>query len=109
MKNLEAIRPSCIIDIIHSGEALKLKPKKAKRAPPPSHLEIRADGSVSLNNEFVDGNRCERCGYLSSNKICKACMLLEGLELNRAKIQLDTDTTTHGAAKLSRTLENLSF
>jgi len=27
--------------------------------------------------------RCENCGYLSSQKICKACMLLEGLNRNR--------------------------
>ncbi|CAG8785554.1 19447_t:CDS:1, partial [Racocetra fulgida] len=22
---------------------------------------------------------CKRCGYMSSNELCKACMLLEGL------------------------------
>lgn len=27
--------------------------------------------------------QCERCGYLSSQAICKACMLLEGLNRNR--------------------------
>lgn len=27
--------------------------------------------------------QCERCGYLSSQKVCKACMLLEGLNRNR--------------------------
>lgn len=27
--------------------------------------------------------QCERCGYLSSQSICKACMLLEGLNKNR--------------------------
>ncbi|KAH3674630.1 hypothetical protein WICMUC_003176 [Wickerhamomyces mucosus] len=129
MKNLEAIRPSCIIDIIHSGENLVLKEKKIKqqfRKTSPkkvinnendkhhdnkhNEIEIRPDGSVSLNKGgFIDGNRCERCGYLSSNKICKACILLEGLEANRAKIRLDNDTSSDGAAKLTRTLEQLSF
>ena len=28
---------------------------------------------------------CERCGYMSSQKICKACVLLEGLNKNRPK------------------------
>lgn len=107
MKNLEAIRPSCIIDIIHSGENFVLKEKKLKRFKKASEVEVKSDGSTSRG--FVDGNRCEKCGYLSSNKICKACMLLEGLELNRAKIMLDTDTSTQGAAKLTRTLEKLSF
>lgn len=29
--------------------------------------------------------RCERCGYLSSQAICKACVLLEGLNRSRPK------------------------
>lgn len=119
MKNLEAIRPSCIIDIIHSGENFVLKEKKQRqqfrkkptaKQPVSQEIEVRADGSVSLNSRgFVDGNRCEKCGYLSSNKICKACMLLEGLEVSRAKIRIDNDVSTVGAAKLTRTLESLTF
>ena len=29
--------------------------------------------------------KCERCGYLSSQSICKACILLDGLNKNRTK------------------------
>ena len=32
---------------------------------------------------------CERCGYLSSQKVCKACVLLEGLNKNKAKVSLE--------------------
>ncbi|KAF2116102.1 hypothetical protein BDV96DRAFT_42840 [Lophiotrema nucula] len=32
---------------------------------------------------------CERCGYLSSQKICKACVLLEGLNKSRPKNGLE--------------------
>jgi len=32
--------------------------------------------------------RCERCGYLSSQTICKACMLLEGLNKNKPKVEI---------------------
>jgi len=120
MKNLEAIRPSCIIDIIHSGENFVLREKKqrqqfrknpkATKEPVGGEIEVRSDGSVSLNSKgFVDGNRCEKCGYLSSNKICKACMLLEGLEMNRAKVSLEGDSSVDGAAKMTRTLEKLTF
>jgi cytoplasmic tRNA 2-thiolation protein 1 len=35
----------------------------------------------------VLGN-CKRCGYMSSQDICQACMLLEGLNKNRAQIQI---------------------
>lgn len=33
--------------------------------------------------------KCERCGYLSSQKICKACSLLEGLNKNRPKTAIE--------------------
>ena len=43
--------------------------------------------------------QCERCGYLSSQNVCKACMLLEGLNKNRPKTMIDVgveeeDTST---------------
>lgn len=57
IKDVEKIRPSAIIDIIHSGESLSVK--KEVRMP-------------------VQGV-CERCGYISSNAVCKACVMLEGL------------------------------
>ena len=95
MKNLEAVRPSCSIDIIQSGENLALKAKK-------SNARKRVV-------KFVDGNRCARCGYLSSNNICKACMLLEGLEKSRAQVAIENDTSADGAALKLRALEKLSF
>ncbi|KAI0069191.1 hypothetical protein BV25DRAFT_113288 [Artomyces pyxidatus] len=60
LKDLEAARPSAIIDIIHSGEAFEVKE------------EIKATQKVQQT--------CKRCGYMSSNDLCKACTLLEGLE-----------------------------
>ncbi|CAL9732483.1 cytoplasmic tRNA 2-thiolation protein 1 [Monosporozyma unispora] len=102
MKNLEAVRPSCIIDIIRSGENLVLKEKEQRFAKKPAT-------SSSSKPQFVDGNRCERCNYLSSNKICKACMLLEGLEKTRASVTIESDVSSHGAAKTLRNLEKLSF
>lgn len=32
--------------------------------------------------------KCTRCGYLSSQAVCKACMLLEGLNKNRPKTEI---------------------
>ncbi|EAZ63900.2 putative protein of the N-type ATP pyrophosphatase superfamily [Scheffersomyces stipitis CBS 6054] len=119
LKSLESIRPSCIMDIIYSGEHLVLAPKKKKittsyktnKKKTHTENEVNADGSVSLGRkkQFEDGNRCEKCGYLSSNRICKACMLLAGLEMNRAKVSIDNNTAVDGAAVLTRTLEQLSF
>jgi len=64
LKDLEAIRPSAIIDIIHSGEAFQVD-------------DVVVQGMKELRN-------CLRCGYMSSNDLCKACALLEGLEHGRA-------------------------
>lgn len=32
--------------------------------------------------------RCERCGYLSSQAVCKACTLLEGLNKSKPKVEI---------------------
>lgn len=119
LKGLGAIRPSCIMDIIYSGEHFVLSQKKKittrykngrdkKKTPTEGHeQEINADGTVLLNTKKRDGNTCEKCGYITSNKICKACMLLAGLEVNRAKSTIEG--SGDGAAKLGKTLELLSF
>ncbi|KAG8721998.1 nucleotidyltransferase [Ceratobasidium sp. 394] len=60
LKDLEAARPSAIIDIIHSGEAFAVREEVKVMAKPQQ--------------------TCLRCGYISSNDLCKACMMLEGLE-----------------------------
>jgi len=35
--------------------------------------------------------QCKICGYLSSQEICKACMLLDGLNKNRPKNKIEVD------------------
>lgn len=67
IKDLEMIRPSSVIDIIHSGEQIKLK----------------------TQTKIPQKLKCERCGFIASNKLCKACILLEGLNKNKAKINLE--------------------
>lgn len=57
LKDLESIRPSTIIDIIHSGDSIGVK----------SDVKMPVQGT------------CTRCGYISSQPLCKACILLEGL------------------------------
>ncbi|KAJ2889467.1 cytosolic thiouridylase subunit Ctu1 [Coemansia aciculifera] len=64
LKSLERVRPSAILDIIHSGEAMH----------------------VAADVQLATLDRCERCGYISSNSVCKACVLLEGLEKGIPKL-----------------------
>lgn len=70
LKDLESVRPSCIVDIIHSGDSLAVK----------SDIKLPVQGT------------CERCGYISSQSLCKACILLEGL--NRGLPRLGVGKTT---------------
>ncbi|CAE6406349.1 unnamed protein product [Rhizoctonia solani] len=68
LKDLEAARPSAIVDIIHSGEA----------------FELREEAKTVAKAQQT----CLRCGYISSNDLCKACMMLEGLERGLPKLAI---------------------
>lgn len=83
VKDLEALRSSSIIDIIHAGEQLAIK-----------------DG-VKLPTQGL----CSNCGYVSSNVICKACVLLEGLNRGRPKLAIGKSNKAL-AELLSEKLDN---
>ncbi|KAL9120438.1 MAG: hypothetical protein Q9187_003005 [Circinaria calcarea] len=54
--------------------------------------------------------QCVRCGYLSSQEICKACMLLEGLNKNRPKIEIEVGIDEEaGSPTLTRRMEGLEI
>lgn len=65
IKDLESARPSTIIDIIHSAESIKIDVENVK-------MPVK--------------KICVRCNYISSNDVCKACVLLEGLNSGKAKV-----------------------
>nr|GMD99254.1 cytoplasmic tRNA 2-thiolation protein 1 [Ipomoea batatas] len=64
IKDLERIRPRSILDIIKSGE----------------------DFRISTTTKMPEQGNCERCGYISSQKWCKACVLLDGLNRGLPKL-----------------------
>ncbi|MFH4981034.1 hypothetical protein AB6A40_007743 [Gnathostoma spinigerum] len=81
VKQLERIRPQSIIDLIRSGET------------------ALARNDIAMPTLKT----CERCGYISSQEICKACLLLEGLEtgnltlgIKKTKIQKQEDKISNG-------------
>ncbi|KAI9664650.1 MAG: nucleotidyltransferase [Bathelium mastoideum] len=53
--------------------------------------------------------QCERCGYLSSQPVCKACVLLEGLNKNRPKTTISTeaDEEEGGAERMQKGFDDL--
>jgi cytoplasmic tRNA 2-thiolation protein 1 len=52
---------------------------------------------------------CKKCGYMSSQDICKACMLLEGLNKNRPKMEIDIDVEDEESSTLRRRIEGLAL
>ncbi|GLI71628.1 hypothetical protein VaNZ11_016900, partial [Volvox africanus] len=71
IKDLEAARPMAIIDVIRSAEDFIFTTASEDKLPQP--------------------RTCERCGYISSQPVCKACVLLEGL--NRGLPRLGVSRT----------------
>ncbi|OTA54168.1 adenine nucleotide alpha hydrolases-like protein [Hypoxylon sp. EC38] len=56
--------------------------------PDPTNGQHKAAGTslpIRLKQKL---GTCEKCGYMSSQKLCQACMLLEGLNKNRPEITI---------------------
>lgn len=102
IKDLERIRPRAILDIIRSGENLR----------------------ISTSTKMPDQGTCERCGYISSQKWCKACVLLDGLNrglprqgigrtraagLSKDTEQIRTDSEMKGSISQSKPCGTLDF
>ncbi|KAL2119786.1 hypothetical protein VTJ04DRAFT_6747 [Mycothermus thermophilus] len=68
-------------------EELEIDVTKVVSSEKQRALPIRTTNTGKGAPRQVLGN-CKRCGYMSSQDICQACMLLEGLNKNRAKIQI---------------------
>ncbi|KAK9835217.1 hypothetical protein WJX81_006428 [Elliptochloris bilobata] len=64
VKDLEAARPQAIVDLIRSAETMRI------------------DRSAAGEQLPLAGS-CERCGYITSQAVCKVCVLLEGLNRGR--------------------------
>lgn len=52
---------------------------------------------------------CQKCGYMSSQDICKACMLLEGLNKNRPQMEIEIGVEEEESSTLRRKLEGLAL
>ncbi|KAL8698970.1 MAG: hypothetical protein Q9201_006269 [Fulgogasparrea decipioides] len=53
--------------------------------------------------------KCVRCGYISSQSVCKACMLLEGLNKNRPKTEIKVSVDEEdNSPSLTRRMEGLT-
>ena len=80
LKDLEAIRPSAIVDIIHSGDS----------------LSVKADVKMPIQGT------CSRCGYISSQELCKACILLEGLNRGLPRLGIGKATGSNLSSHIQK-------
>ncbi|XP_078168915.1 cytoplasmic tRNA 2-thiolation protein 1-like [Carex rostrata] len=89
IKDLERIRPSAILDIIRSGENFR----------------------ISTTTRMPEQGTCQRCGYISSQKLCKACVLLDGLNRGLPKLGIGrkkecTQENSNNQEQIKRNPEN---
>jgi len=85
IKDLERIRPASILDIIHSGESLSIR----------EGVKLPIQGT------------CSRCNYISSQELCKACVMLEGLNKGMPRLGVGKSCKVKGALKILDTNQNL--
>ncbi|KAF9885759.1 nucleotidyltransferase [Aspergillus nanangensis] len=77
--------------------------------------EIKMPSDTTLKQKLIKTQvmgKCERCGYISSQKVCKACMLLEGLNRNRPKTAIEVGIDAEdeeGSSTLMRQMEQVQL
>ncbi|MCJ1357692.1 MAG: nucleotidyltransferase [Icmadophila ericetorum] len=81
---------------------------KLQKSTPQESIKLPMRGKRARKLPMQEMGKCSRCGYLSSQEICKACMLLEGLNKGRPQvdIQIGADQEDH-LHTLRRNLEGL--
>jgi cytoplasmic tRNA 2-thiolation protein 1 len=99
---------------ISPQKATPLDIQDNKRAPAPSSNKKRPSKYSKINKplKVQTLQKCERCGYISSQKFCKACMLLEGLNKNRPKTAIEIAVTAEdeeSSTTLMRQMESLQL
>ena len=70
LKDIERVRPAAILDIIHAAEHMKVAEGGAGAAP----AQVQ--------------HACVKCGYMSSQPVCQACVLMRGLNAGTARVAL---------------------
>ncbi|MCJ1410386.1 nucleotidyltransferase [Ptychographa xylographoides] len=75
------------VEITISGRKGQTHERSGKLVP--SNTERKAK---KLHTQQM--GQCVRCGYLSSQKVCKACTLLEGLNKSRPRMAIQVESAT---------------
>ncbi|KAJ5085980.1 hypothetical protein N7532_010751 [Penicillium argentinense] len=95
------------------GEMAAMEQQLAENEAAESHeteiqLPKKVNGRAPKVVKAQTLGHCERCGYISSQPICKACTLLEGLNRNRPKTAIEVGIgmeDEEGSSTLARQME----
>ncbi len=82
IKDAERLDPGVILDIVHAGETMQFC-------------------SGEAGHSSTAAGSCERCGYISSQRLCKACVLLDDLASRSArhvKLEYEAQVSKPGIA-----------
>ncbi|KAJ5278833.1 hypothetical protein N7478_004205 [Penicillium angulare] len=78
-----------------------------------TEIRMPKKGKVSVGGKKIKTQtlqHCERCGYISSQTICKACNLLDGLNRNRPKTAIEVGMEDEeGSSTLMRQMERVQL
>ena len=80
VKDAERLDAGVILDMVHAGETMQFR-------------------SGAAGHASTAARSCERCGYISSQRLCKACVLLDDLAARSARhVKVEYEAQTAAAA-----------
>ncbi|KAI9371512.1 ERG2 and Sigma1 receptor like protein-domain-containing protein [Aspergillus egyptiacus] len=85
--------------------AVPLRKNKGRKTTQPKQTP-----RVTIKKQVL--GKCERCGYISSQRVCHACSLLEGLNKNRPKTAIEMEITAEeeeSSSTLRRQMEQVQL
>jgi cytoplasmic tRNA 2-thiolation protein 1 len=72
--------------------------------------QIKKEPTPAKSRKQQQLGSCRRCGYMSSQEFCKACVILSDLDKNRPKIEVELDDDEEDASSsVRRKLEALEL
>jgi cytoplasmic tRNA 2-thiolation protein 1 len=86
-------------------DAAQSRETEIKLPATPKRKSGKANNPKAIKSQTM--GKCERCGYISSQKICKACMLLDGLNKNRPKTAIEVGVGIEDAESSSTLMRQM--
>ncbi|CAG8954400.1 hypothetical protein HYFRA_00006027 [Hymenoscyphus fraxineus] len=90
-----------------ASSTANIQPPEKKGHNPKTGKTGRKDAGRKLVKQTLGS--CKKCGYMSSQEVCKACTLLEGLNKNRPQMDIEIDVEDEESSTLRRRMEGVAL